>query len=348
LYRRRGVYYVHDHLTGKQQSLRTRQRKDALLLFAAKNEAHQQPVLNLQLARVYLTATDPALAVRTWDEVFGEILKTKQGPTQDRWAVARKDPALAPIRPLRLIESQPEHFLHALEQGTVSTNVYLRRIHNFALDMNWLPCSLIPKRQWPKLVFKPKRAITWEEHQRIVERELNPERKAFYELCWHLGTSQSDLAHLKAEDIDWTDRVVSYRRKKTGSPALLHFGAQVEEILRRLPSAGPLFPYLRSVRAGDRATEFKQRCAGLGIEGVTLHSYRYAWAERARTCGYPERFAQEALGHNSKAVHRAYAKRATVKIPSLDEFEAQAQEAKLLPFPTAESITPEAAANTQP
>jgi integrase len=44
---------------------------------------------------------------------------------------------------------------------------------------------------------------------------------------------------------------------------------------------------------------------GLGIKGVTLHTYRYAWAERAKCAGYPERFAQEALGHNSKAVHRA-------------------------------------------
>jgi hypothetical protein len=35
--------------------------------------------------------------------------------------------------------------------------------------------------------------------------------------------------------------------------------------------------------------------------------------------GYPERFAQETLGHNSKAVHRAYAKRALMKIPSLEE-----------------------------
>ncbi len=42
------------------------------------------------------------------------------------------------------------------------------------------------------------------------------------------------------------------------------------------------------------------------LNRVTLHSYRYAWAERAKTAGYPERFAQEALGHNSKAVHRAY------------------------------------------
>jgi hypothetical protein len=34
--------------------------------------------------------------------------------------------------------------------------------------------------------------------------------------------------------------------------------------------------------------------AGLKIEGVTLHSYRDAWAERALRCGYPERFAQQA------------------------------------------------------
>ena len=39
---------------------------------------------------------------------------------------------------------------------------------------------------------------------------------------------------------------------------------------------------------------------------------------------YPERFAQEALGHNSKAVHRAYAKRALMKIPSLEEYEKRA------------------------
>jgi len=64
------------------------------------------------------------------------------------------------------------------------------------------------------------------------------------------------------------------------------------------------------VRAGDRATEFKQRCVGLKISGVSLHSYRYAWAERALKCGYPERFAQQALGHNFKAVHHACSKHA--------------------------------------
>jgi len=74
---------------------------------------------------------------------------------------------------------------------------------------------------------------------------------------------------------------------------MLRFGSEIGEILRRLPVSGPLFPYLRTVRAGDRATEFKQRCDGLGIKGVSLHSYRYAWAERAKQCGYPERFSEK-------------------------------------------------------
>jgi hypothetical protein len=66
-----------------------------------------------------------------------------------------------------------------------------------------------------------------------------------------------------------------------------------------------------------------QRTRALQIQGVSLHSYRYAWAERARRCGYPERFAQEALGHNSKAVHRAYARKAQVIVPPLSAFERQ-------------------------
>jgi len=54
---------------------------------------------------------------------------------------------------------------------------------------------------------------------------------------------------------------------------------------------------------------------------LTLHSYRYASVERAKSCGYPERFAREALGHNRKPVHRAHTKRVLMKIPSLEEYE---------------------------
>jgi integrase len=65
---------------------------------------------------------------------------------------------------------------------------------------------------------------------------------------------------------------------------------------------------------------------------VSLHSYRHAWAQRAKACGYPQRFAQEALGHGSRAVHEAYAKGAIVVCPALDEYESVAAQ-KLIRLP---------------
>lgn len=330
-----GVYYCEDTQTGKQESLATTNKQEASRLVHAKNEAEQHPAFSLQLARVYWKAGDPSAGTRTWQFVMDEIIKTKQDNTRHRWETAIKDTAFDSIRNRVLLETSAEQFLRVLEEGTVSTNIYLRRIHNFALDVSWLPWPVVPKKQWPPVQFGEKRAITLEEHLRIVAREGNPERKAFYQLAWHLGASQTDIALLEAENVDWPQRVISYTRKKTGESASVRFDEEVEQILRSRPSTGPLFPYLRRVREADRATEFKQRCRGLGIEGVTLHSYRYAWAERAKTAGYPERFAQAALGHNSKAVHRAYAKNAKVVLPSLASFEKKAQQAAILPFPVA-------------
>ncbi|MGB7768410.1 MAG: tyrosine-type recombinase/integrase [Verrucomicrobiia bacterium] len=321
LFRRAGVFYYEDTSTGQQLSLRTKDEAEARTLLNAKNESFRQPVLNRQIARTYLAATDSAMATRIWQVPMDEMTKTKTGATRLRHECAMRDKAFDLIRHLPILETHSAHFLKVLELGTVSTNVYLRRIHNFALDMNWLPWPILPKKQWPQVRFKEKRAITLEEHQRIIEAEVNPERKNLYQLCWYLGASQGDIASLKGEDVDWKNGTVSFIRKKTGVPVLVHLGAEALNLFKDLPAEGLLFPYLASVRAGDRATEFKQRCKQLGIQGVTLHSYRYAWAERAKMVGYPERFAQEALGHNSKAVHRAYARRALMKIPSLEEYE---------------------------
>ena len=108
---------------------------------------------------------------------------------------------------------------------------------------------------------------------------------------------------------------------KTGEQAQLAISKNMAAILEQFATTGPLFPKIAATTDNARSAEFYRRCNILGIEGVSLHSYRYAWAERARTCGYPERFAQEALGHNSKAVHRAYARKAQVVIPTLEDYE---------------------------
>jgi len=318
---RGGAFYCVDAQTGKRTSLGTASEDEARQIIEAKNQAQRQPVLNLQIAKAYLAGTDSGIAQRTWQQALDALTASKHGANQERWRRAGRDEAYDLIRHRVIIETQGEMLLKVLQQGTVSTNIYLRRLHNFCLDMNWLPWPIIPKRQWPEIKFKEKRGITWEEHQKMVAGESNAELRDYYELLWNLGGSQTDMASLRGEDIDWTNQTISYARMKTGSQAMIRFGDAVVQILQRRPATGYLFPQIVQWKESDRAKAFIRRLRLVGVSGVSLHSYRYAWAERARTCGFPERFAQEALGHGSKAVARAYAKKAQVLVPSLEEYE---------------------------
>jgi hypothetical protein len=181
--RRKSVYYAFDDTTKTFTSLKTKDKAEATRLLMAMNEAGKQPAMNLSLARVYLRHSDPMVSVRTWQHVLDEIIGIKTGPTQARWKSAARDKAFDLIRDRILIETQAEHLLAVLRSGTVSTNAFLRKVHNFALDMNWLPATVIPRRQWPAIHYKEKRAITFEEHQKIIAAEVNPERKALYQLA---------------------------------------------------------------------------------------------------------------------------------------------------------------------
>jgi integrase len=321
LFRRAGVYYSEDTTTGKQISLRTKDEAEAWTLLNARNEAHRQPVLNLQIARAYLTAADSAFAQRTWQSVMEQMQTHGKDSTRTRCARAMKSNAFDGLRRVKIMETTAEHFLTILNGGNVSVAHYLRRLHNLALSLGWLPVPVLAPRLWPKPEFKSKRGITLAEHQHILSAEKNPERNLYYQLLWEVGASQSDAATLTAENIDWKTNTLTYFRMKTAEMAQLAISKSLATILNNLPTTGPLFPKISKVGDNARSAEFYRRCKLLGIEGVTLHSYRYAWAERAKTCGYPERFAQAALGHNSQAVHRAYARKAQVVIPALEDYE---------------------------
>lgn len=193
LYRRKasGKFYIQDGVTGKQESLGTSDRMEAGRLLHARNEAEHQPAVNMQIARAYLTASDPKVATRRWQFVMDEAAKLKTGPTKERWERAMKDEAFDSIRQMPVLETRPEHFLRVLEHGTVCTNIFLRRLQNFALDMTWLPWPVLPKKRWPEIRFKDKRAITWEEHRKIMAGESNAELRDYYEILWRLVSADS-------------------------------------------------------------------------------------------------------------------------------------------------------------
>jgi hypothetical protein len=136
LYRRKngGRFYLQDSTTGKQESLGTADRAEALRVLHARNEAERQPAMNLQIARAYLVASDPQFALRDWQHVMNEVARQKKGVTQGRWTRAMREKPFDKIRAKVLIETKAQDFLDVLAEGGVCTNIFLRRLHNYALD----------------------------------------------------------------------------------------------------------------------------------------------------------------------------------------------------------------------
>jgi integrase len=324
LFRRdNGVFYTEDTTSGKQSSLRTRDETEARSLLNARNEAQRQPVLNLHLARAYLTASDPAFVERTWQSVMEQLQSRGKDSSKERYASVFKSTSFNALRNKRLLETTADDFFAVFKEGKVSIIFFLKRLHNFALNVGWMALPIVAPYLWPKHEAKDQRGITHDEQENILVREKHAEWKLYLELLWETGAAQGDAASFTAEHIEWSSRTITYFRKKTGSRAQFTISKALEKVLEQLPTTGVLFPKISTLTSNGRAIRFSYRCQRAGVSGVTLHSYRYAWAERAKIVGMPERFAQAALGHNSKAIHRSYAKKAQIIVPSLDEYAAK-------------------------
>lgn len=322
-FKRGGVFYAQNNETGKQVSLHTKDAGEAGRLLTAQNEAAQSPTLNRALGRAYLAAIDPESVKRTWKAVMDRYSGIGRDSTKERRTREVNSPVYSSIRNKPLVETNADDLLRILDAGGASVNHTLRLLHNLAFGMGWVPAPIIAGKLWPKVKKRVFRGVTVEEHSKIIAAEQNEERRHFYQMLWEIGAAQTDAANLTAQNVDWTKRAIHFNRLKTGTPAKLAIGRNLESLLGKLPKTGLMFPTIAQTNSSDRAAEFYRRCKLEKIRGVSLHSYRYSWAERALTCGYPERFAQVALGHKSRAVHQAYAKGAIVTCPAMDDYEGK-------------------------
>jgi integrase len=154
-------------------------------------------------------------------------------------------------------------------------------------------------------------------------------------MLWEIGGSQSDTAKLHRENVDLFNRRINYSRQKLesigqGSVAIV-IGDDLMKLLKKLPKSGFLFPALAKQNDKVRASRFRKVADRLGFTTITLHSYRYAWAQRAKSYGMPVREAMAHLGHGSKAIHMAYSEKADVVNLPL-EFYEKAWKEKILKF----------------
>ncbi len=226
-----------------------------------------------------------------------------------RWDVLKKTP---------ICETTDLDFLALMKQGGTFTQECLKTLQNYALDQRDLDRPVLSKKWWPKRPKKAQRAITLDEHRVLVANIHGIHWSRYLELLWETGASQGDAAGFRLEFIK--NGVLEYRRQKTGSRAAFQLSEKAQQIVVAATlgrETGFILPSIQRLCSKDRAHLFRKQCKRLGVEGVTLHSYRYSWAERAFEQGVDERRAKIGLGHNSSAVHQYYAKGASVVAPAL-------------------------------
>jgi len=333
-----GNFYTRDKITGRSESLGTADRTVAKQLLAARNQASAQPQLNRTMAKAYLSAKSPDLLTRTWADVMEHYSITGVESTRKRKVTAFRSRPFTHLRGLSLMDTEAAHLLAVLEHERAgnSAHHYLRRLHNYALHLGWLLMPVMADAAWPEVRKRKFTAITEDEHRRIVDRERNVERKLYYEMLWETGGAQTDIASLHADQVDLQNETIRFCRRKlagkeSGGESLLRIGPSLKKLLLQRPTEGYLFPNVHAWNSNTRSSEFCRRCRMLGIEGRSLHSYRYAWAQRARAAGVPEREAMNHLGHESRAIHAAYAGGAQVAVLPLEFYEAQKEE-KVIQF----------------
>jgi integrase len=306
LFKRGQFYYSEDAQTGKQQSLKTSNRTEAQRLVAAKNEAINNAQFTLAIGQTYLAITDAQILTRTWKEVMDVVAIRGGSSTQNRCLRAFRAPVFERIKKKPILQTTASDFLTMLTDRKSSTRHYLKLLHGAAFELGWLAGrTILTRKAWTPVVPKPKRAITWDEHCKIIASEQSRERQLFYEMLWETGASQTDASRFSSANVDWTNNTFVYCRAKTGQQATIAIGERLQSILEELPEEGFFFPSLIKKSSTDRAAEFNRRCKVVETGGISLHSYRYAWAERAFRAGYPERFAQAAFDrvHFSVPVH---------------------------------------------
>ena len=93
--RKSGVFYAKDRKTGRRLSLATNELAEAKRLLAAKNQATEQPCLNVAMARVYLRAQSPEFVSRTWGHLIELVAQGYESATAVRW---RKFATSAPLK----------------------------------------------------------------------------------------------------------------------------------------------------------------------------------------------------------------------------------------------------------
>jgi hypothetical protein len=122
VYKRENTFYKRDTQTNVRTSLGTSCRKAAQKLVDAENQSHESPALSYELAKTYLTSSDPLAKTRIWSDVMEEYARKGAPQTQDRKRRVFAMREFDFIHEKLLINTVAEDFFAVLRSEKVTAN----------------------------------------------------------------------------------------------------------------------------------------------------------------------------------------------------------------------------------
>lgn len=251
--------------------------------------------------------------------------------------VSSPDLLLGRITP-SLLKSYEDHLRQEGKRwNTVSTYMRtLRALYNRGVDRKWVPA--VPRlfeHVYTGTRVEGKRAIPANDMGRLLKeaeapgqqtaltRDLQAACRIFSLMFLLRGIPFVDLIHLQKKD--YTDGIITYRRKKTGRVISVAVSPDAKRLIDEFGEANPSSPYLLPViqrTGGDEQSyreyqialrrlncSLKQLAQMLGVtSALSSYAARHTWATMAYYCEIHPGIISEAMGHSSIAVTETYLK----------------------------------------
>jgi len=358
---REGVYYIKPKNGGPWKSTGSKDKDKAIEWADAKCNSgdNENAMHHKKVAEAHLMKCNPEWVTNTWDiiakrKISGPRCKVggqKKSGTIESQTSAWNNNCWNGLRHKRCIDTTPRDF----ELATQDAGPYLiamgKQIHNYAVGHGLIPYPIMGKEMWPiREGGKMSRTVTEEDHLKIINliqdetlnsfnqyvkhnpsttrKQWRDEWENWLWFLWWTGASSKDAANMKAENIKWKEGVIEYNRAKWVKPEKhapvrvgISKGGKLEALLKKLPKKGLLFPLLQTVRSCNRSRNLALWADWVGVEKVTPHGYRFAFAERAKEMGMSAEDRMTTLGHKEFLQTSHYDQEAQVIPASIETIE---------------------------
>jgi integrase len=141
---------------------------------------------------------------------------------------------------------------------------------------------------------------------------------------YYTGARLSDVANMRWNAIDWSNKIIRFKASKTGKPVTLPLHPQLERELLKNAGIGNalIFPTLAGRGTGGKhglSGRFKAIMEKAGVEGkrtrasggrtlssLSFHSLRHSFNSALANAGVPQEIRQKLTGHTSAEMNTIY------------------------------------------